>query len=445
MEKVDTMKQLIEGIGSKFDEFTKTNDQRIEEERKGNVARARELGEKLDRIEKDLSDEVKAKRALDNSAKLMQERLEILEAAADRPKGTIQEKLADEYNETFWKFVRSGMNDPDLRMQLKQIRDKRVEVSPEKKDVLLGTTSAGGFALPEEIAAAVDSLVLKQSEIVANVKNVQVGTSDYKELISIHPTVAGASSAMCGWVAETGTRTATSTPALRERAPTFGELYAYPQASQWSIEDIAFSVEQWLTREIAEGYALTLSAAIFNGDGSSKPTGMTNTTPTAVADYNSPMRAAAVYEFASMSGLSPTSPNVIHMDSVINLVYKLNPRYRANAKFAFNSISQGILRRLKASGTGEYLWQPSLQAGQPDRLLGYPVFTWEQLGNANTVDAFCGAFGDFEKGYTLASRLGLQITRDEVTNPGYVRFYARRRVGGCPTNNDAVKFLRNAD
>lgn len=434
------IKNLIEGIASSFDEFKKINDQRLDEERKGNQARAKELAEQLDRIEVQMSADIKEKRALENTLKIQQERLEILEAANDRPKATIQEKLRDEYNDVFWKFLRSGFKDFDSERKLKEIQQKRMEV----KDVLLGTTSAGGFALPEQIATTVDSLVLKQSEIVANVKNVTVGTSDYKELISIHPSVAGASSGMAGWVSETGSRSATSTPSLRERAPTFGELYAYPQASNWSLEDIFFDVQNWLTNEIAEGFALTLSAAIATGDGSSKPTGMLNTTPVVTADYNSPLRAAAAYQFTSLVGFSPSSPNVINMDALINMVYTLNPRYRQGAKFAMNTITQGIVRRLKST-QGLYYWEPSMQVGQPDRLLGYPVFTWEQLGNANTVDAFCVAFGDFTKGYTLAARKELSVTRDEVTNPGYTRFYVRRRYGGCVTNNDAIKFLRNAD
>jgi HK97 family phage major capsid protein len=221
-------------------------------------------------------------------------------------------------------------------------------------------------------------------------------------------------------------------------------LYAYPQASEWSLQDIFFNVQDWITSEIAEGFALNLSLSIFSGNGTNQPTGMTNTTPTTGADYASPLRGAAIYQYTSMSGLSPTSPNVIHMDSVINLAYTLNPRYRQNAKFAFNTLTQGILRRLKSTD-GQYYWQPSLQAGQPDRLMGYPVFTWENLANGNTVDGFCGAFGDFKKGYVLSYRKELAVTVDQVTNPGYTRFYVRRRYGGCPLNNDAVKFLRNQD
>jgi HK97 family phage major capsid protein len=56
--------------------------------------------------------------------------------------------------------------------------------------------------------------------------------------------------------------------------------------------------------------------------------------------------------------------------------------------------------------------------------------------------AFPVAFGNFARGYLLADRTQIRITVDNVTTPGYVKFYVRRREGGCVLNNDAVKFLR---
>lgn len=425
--------QAIEAIGTGFDEFKKINDQRIEEERKGNEARARELSGKLDRIETELVTESKKKRELEQRLAMQQDRIEILEALNDRPRGTIQEKLRNEHNDLFNQWIRSGGQDRDAEKKFKELQTKAMEV----KDVTIGTTTAGGFALPEEISAQIEKLILRQSEIVSNVKNVRVGTSDYKELVSIF----GGNS---GWVGETGSRSATGTPNLRERAPTWGELYSYPQVSEWSLQDIFFSVEQWLVNDIADGMAINLSTAIWNGNGSSKPTGMTNTSTVTTADTASPLRAAAAYQHTTLVGFSPSSPSQINMDAIINLVYTLAPGYRAGAKFAANTITQGIMRRMKTS-QGVYLWEPSLQVGQPDRLLGYPVFTWEDMGNGNVADATALAFGDFQKGYVLASRAELAVTRENFTTPGYVKFYVRRRYGGCPLNNDAIKFLKVTD
>jgi HK97 family phage major capsid protein len=70
------------------------------------------------------------------------------------------------------------------------------------------------------------------------------------------------------------------------------------------------------------------------------------------------------------------------------------------------------------------------------------VFTWEHLGNPTSANAYAVAFGDFRKAYTLATRSGMQIVRENVTAPGFTNFYVARRFGGIVTNNDAVKLLK---
>ena len=79
-----------------------------------------------------------------------------------------------------------------------------------------------------------------------------------------------------------------------------------------------------------------------------------------------------------------------------------------------NSLTTGAIRKLKDS-QGQYLWAPGLQAGQPDSLLGYPVATWEQMDDIG-ANTFPVAFGNFRRGYVLSDRVGLRITRDNITN-----------------------------
>jgi HK97 family phage major capsid protein len=423
----------IENIGKSFEAFKEINDKRIEEERKGNEARAKELAAALEKVSAELTDNTKKKAELEKRIAMQGDRLELLEALNDRPAASLQEKAKSEYKEAFVDLVRRGLDDPGCVQRVRDIESKYKEV----KDVTIGTTTAGGFALPEEIARAVDKLLLRTSQITQFVKNVTVGTSDYKELISVNE-------ATYAWSSETGTRNATNSPVLRERAVTTGELYAYPKASNWSLRDIFFNVEQWLTENIAEGFAVGLSTAIWSGDGSSKPTGFTNTAPATTDDYASPQRNHSAFEYIPIT--TPSSPftsSGITADSVIDLVYQLNPRYRGNARFAANTVTQGHLRKLKDT-TGQYLWQPSLQQGQPDRIMGYELFTWEDMGNPKTSGHFPLAFGDFSKAYTLTMHNELEVLRDPYTTKGYTAYYVSRRFGGIPTNNYAVKFLKCA-
>lgn len=421
MSTFELIKKAIDDQQTAFQEFKKTNDEQIAAIKKGDESKAKELGEKLTKIEADVQKFTELKTALEKELTLNRERLEELESRAKTPGKTAEQKLRGEYKDTFIGWVRQ-------RGQSAEHEGKMTELA--KKDITIGTAAAGGYAVPEEISREIDKLERKFSPVRDLVKVVNVGTSDYKELISIR----GATS---GWVGETGSRTATSTPQLREVVPTHGELYAYPQVSEWSLDDIFFNVEEWLTMEVADEFAYQEGVAVISGNGTSKPTGMTNTAPVATADDASPKRAAAAYQYV-LSG--DNSPAAIDGDSLIDLVYTLNSRYRANATFVMNSATAGAVRKLKDT-TNQYLWQPGLQAGEPDRLLGYAHRTWEQMADI-AGGALPIAFGDFRRGYTLANRTGLRITRDNVTNVGHVRFYVRRREGGIVTNNDAVKFLK---
>lgn len=429
--------ESIEKIGKTVVEYQKTNDERVEALKSGNEAKAKELEQKLDKMDKVLDDLKAVKTAFEQEQAVTKTRIELLEAAADRPKGTPLEQVQDQYKDVFFRALRGEFKDSGLTNQLRELYKKEAQL--EGKDVTIASGLGGGFGVPKIIAQEVNKLILSFSDIAANVKNITVGSSDYQELVSIF----GGTS---GWVAENGSRAATGTPNLRNCKPTWGELYAYPQISEWSMQDIQFNVQDWLTGDIADGYATGLSAAIWNGNGTNKPTGMTNTAPVTTADYASPMRAPAAYQFVSLLGLGsvPVSPVSLGMDAVINLCYAVKPGYRNGAKFAMNSVTQGLLRRVKSS-QGIYLWESSLQVGQPDMLMGYPVFTWEDMANGNTNDGVAVGFGNWTKAYTLVSRTELAITVDQVTNPGYTRFYVRRRFGGIPTNNDAVKFLKISD
>ena len=427
---------VIENIGQGFEDFKKVNDERLDEERKGNDARAAELAETLDKISDKLTDDSKKKELLERKLNVQADRLELLEALNDRPKMSMADKLHGEHKDLFEQWIRSGGKDDSARTRCDELAKKAMEV----KDVSIGTTTAGGFAVPEEIAALIDAILLKTSAVTQYVKNVRAGTSDYKELVSVND-------AGYAWAAETTDRSGnTTTPELRERTPTWGELYAHPRTTNWALQDMFYSVQGWLVDNVAEAQSVGLSTVIWNGNGSSKPTGVINATPTSGADGNeaSPQRAHGALQYVPITASSsPFTTNGFGTDDVIDLVYALNPRLRGNARFSANTTTQGHLRKLKDSN-GQYLWQPSLQAGQPDRLIGYELFTWEEMGDPTTANAFPLAYGDFSKTYTLVTRQEMNILVDPYTTKGYTAFLVDRRFGGIVTNNSACKLLKVA-
>lgn len=429
MSDLSQIKELIEKQNRTFDEYKKVNDERLQHVANGNEAAAKEAAAKLEKIDADLNSFSKSLDQAEAERKAMQDRLEELEAEKSLPGAGAREKVNAEHNEKWVDWVRRP--DDDSRKHALLEAQKKVYA---QKDVTIGTDASGGFAVPEQLAREIERLELKYSPVRELVKVVNVGSSDYKELVSVHPGAAAAA----GWVGETGTRSATSTPTLREKAPTHGELYAYPQVSEWSLDDIFFDVGNWITETVAEAFAILEGQAVISGNGTNKPTGMTNTAPVSTADDASPLRDEDAYQFVPIQ--SPASPLVLNFDTLIHAVYTLNSRYRMGANWVMNSLTTSTVRQLKDSNN-QYLWQPNNQAGQPATLLGFPVRTWEDMADI-ADNALPIAFGNFRRAYVLANRVGLRMTQENVTNPGYVRFYIRRREGGIVLNNDAVKFIK---
>jgi HK97 family phage major capsid protein len=197
-----------------------------------------------------------------------------------------------------------------------------------------------------------------------------------------------------------------------------------------------FDVQQWLTEGCARAFAVKEGSSVIDGDGADKPTGLLNTTPVTTDDFASPLRSHEAFEYFQGTGSPPT----VDPDNLFDLVYGLNSAYRANGTWVMNSLTTGVVRKLKDSN-GQYHWQPGLALGQPPQLLGYNTATWEQFPDVG-AQTFPIAFGDWQRAYVLVDRAGMTVLRDEITSVGFVKFYIARRVYGTVLNNDAVKFLR---
>ena len=90
---------------------------------------------------------------------------------------------------------------------------------------------------------------------------------------------------------------------------------------------------------------------------------------------------------------------------------------------------------------GNYIWQPSVVAGTPSTLLGYPLVEMEDMPDIGGGEA-CVAFGDFRRGYLIADRQGVRVLREPYSAKPYVLFYTTKRVGGGVQDADAIKLLR---
>jgi len=292
------------------------------------------------------------------------------------------------------------------------------------------TGAAGGFALPEVIERAIARLSVDISPMrqIATVRT--VGSTDYKELFDVN-------GAAFEWVGEGDTRNQTNTPDLAEVAPTFGMASAKPQATEESLDDLFFNVDNWLIESAAEAIGQGEGAAYVAGNGTKKPTGfLAGPTPVTTTDAS---RAFGTLQYIA-SGQASAMPT--SLDTVLDVVYSLRARYRRNARWVGGKLVFAALRKYKDTANA-YLWQPAVTAGQPDMFMGYPVTEAEDMPVV-AANAFPLAFGDFREGYLIADRVGMRITRDEITTPGYVKFYVRKRTGGKLRNTQAIKLLKIA-
>jgi HK97 family phage major capsid protein len=258
---------------------------------------------------------------------------------------------------------------------------------------------------------------------VAAVVNVEATSYD----VLVDHTDVGA-----GWATETGTLTETDTPQIDRITIPLHELSALPKASQRLLDDSAFDIEGWLANRIADKFARAEAAAFISGDGIDKPKGIL---AHSILQNDS-------WAWGNLGYVPSGIDGDVTPESVVDLVYALGAQYRAGASFVMNSKTAGVIRKLK-DADGRFLWSDGLAAGEPARLLGYPVLIAEDMPDPST-GAHAIAFGDFGAGYTIAERPDLRLLRDPFSAKPHVLFYATKRVGGDVSDFAAIKILKFA-
>lgn len=316
------------------------------------------------------------------------------------------------HQKAFNAYLRSGDDDALRGLEI------------EGKALSSAVAADGGYLVDPQTSETVRSVLESTASIraIANVVKVEATSFD----VLVDHTDVGA-----GWATETDPAVETGTPQIDRITIPLHELSALPKASQRLLDDSAFDIEGWLAGRIADKFARSEAAAFISGDGSDKPTGLL-THPT--VDNDSWSWGNLGYVVSGADGAFDGA------EAVIDLVYALGAQYRANATFVMNSKTAGAVRKLK-DADGRFLWSDGLAAGEPARLLGYPVLIAEDMPDIAS-DAMAIAFGDFGAGYTVAERPDLRVLRDPFSAKPHVLFYATKRVGGDVSDFAAIKLLK---
>ncbi len=268
-----------------------------------------------------------------------------------------------------------------------------VEVDPltgrrQYRDLTVGTSTEGGDTVPTSFTRRLYEHFVESSAIRRT--NVTVVTTTTGENLDF-PKTTGLHTATL--VAEAG--------AILEDDPTFAKLtlgaFKFGVLTQVSFEllqDTAVDLEGFLAKDMGRAVADDMGTDFIVGDGSGKPNGVVTASTLGVTGGT------------GQSGV-PTG------DEIIDLQYSVIDRYASRATWMMRRATEGKLRKIKAgAGADEnYLWQPGLQIGTPNQILGQPVVTDPNIA-ATAVDAVSMIFGDMSA-YIIRDVGSIRVARSD--------------------------------
>lgn len=280
----------------------------------------------------------------------------------------------------------------------------------------VGVNEDGGYLVPTEFERQIVQ-GLDEANVVRTIAKRISTAAERKVPIAATPSVAT-------WVPENGAIPESNVTFSQKTLDAF-KLTNLIKVSVELLADSMFDIEAYLAAEFARSMGVAEEESFCIGDGDGQPTGIFD--PDSGADL----------------GVTTASPTAISFDDVISLVYSLKSPYRRNAVFLTNDSTVAAFRKLK-DANGQYLWQPALVQGEPDRLLGYPLYT-SPYAPVIAADAFSVAFGDFAN-YWIADRSGrtLQRLNELYAGNGQVGFLAMSRVDAKVILSEGIKLLKQA-
>lgn len=269
-----------------------------------------------------------------------------------------------------------------------------------------GVDADGGYLVPDEYDRRLID-VLEEENIMRKLATRITTSGEHK--INIAATKPAAA-----WIEEGGALTfgdATFDQILMDAH----KLHVAIKVTEELLYDNAFNLESYILTQFGKALANAEEDSFLNGDGVGKPLGL----------------------FAETGGGTVANTvNTIKADDMIDLVYALKRPYRKKAGFIINDKNLALIRKLKDANQA-YIWQPSYQAGEPDRILGYPVYT----SAFAPEDAI--SFGDYSY-YNIGDRGSRSFAelRELFAGNGMIGYVAKERVDGKLVLPEAVQILK---
>ena len=280
--------------------------------------------------------------------------------------------------------------------------------------------ASGGYLVPDEWdSRLIDGLA--EENIMRKLGSAITTSGEHKITVTANKPAAS-------WVAEGATLTF-GDATFAQKTLDAHKLHVAVKVTNELLTDNAFNLENYLIEQFTQAISNAEEDAFLNGapDATSgavtKPTGLF---VTAAEATNSPLS---------------TTGNSVSGDDIISLVYSLKRPYLRNAAFIMNNATLAAIRKIKDQNQA-YMWQPSYQAGEPDRLFGFPLYTSAYAPTATAGKPLI-AFGDFSY-YNIADRgtRSIKELRELFAGNDQTGFVMLERVDGLLILPEAVKILK---
>jgi len=403
----------------------------LREERAKLVADAQAILVKADKIGKEdesrfdqmMADADTIKANIDRLEKVLaveQELGQRVEQRAGRDNVSITEaKNQDEQEGTiFRKWLVGGMQDlSDRERQFMQRRAAPVIQAAQS----VGTTTAGGFLVPQSFSDRLEVALKYYSGVMENAEVIETDSGADMPWPTVNDTTQ-----VGAILAENATISAQDVTFASVTLKAYMYTSKLIAVSLQLMQDSFFNMENLIADIAGERLGRIFNTHFTTGTGSGQPNGI--------------VTAAA----SGKVGTTGQTTSVIY-DDLIDLIHSIDPAYRRGSKWMANDSSIKVVRKLKDS-QNRPLWEPSVQAGQPDTLLGYPVVTNNDVA-AMAANAKSILFGALNK-YKVRRVRGMTLMRlnERYADALQVGFFAFARVDGnlIDAGTNPVKYYQNS-
>lgn len=324
----------------------------------------------------------------------------------------------DQYRSAYEQWIRRGLTGINA--------DQRALLEANFRALQTDTGGAGGYTVPEAFWAKVTE-TMKYFGGVRQVAEI-VATSQGNPL----PWPTNDDTSNTGEILEEGS-------AVSEQDATFGQktLAAFTASSKMIrvsnllLQDTGVDMEGFLARRMGTRIGRIQNTRLTTGTGASQPQGLIT---------------------GATTGKTTAGATAITYTELIDLIHSVDAAYRAggNCKFMFHDLVLAYIRKIKddsgGAGVGRPIWEPSVQAGVPDLLLGYGYVANNDMASTVATTNKTAAFGDFNAGYVVRTVAGGAMNRLTERYAEYLQtaFFGYERFDGLVQDSSAYKLLVQA-